>query len=491
MRRSFHVALAAWLFAGVAGAQLSQTYKDWENGPAQYLLTKAEKKAYDALKSDADAQAFIDLFWAKRNPNLDSSVNQFKLEFDAKVAAADKQFSYAKTKGSLTDRGRVLILLGPPSRVSGSARQAQAGRMENPGDEEKGATETWTYLKAKLPADVKQDQVSFVFVESRPGLGDYALERGGDRSSAFALKLLADEPDRLLLHPKLTEVPKLGLLSGSKAASAQQLAVFTAATRPWPQGAKVFTATGFQSATIHPLWIHVELPDAVPAASQAIGRVLKAAGDELGSFVVPATPMTVPGGRAYELSLPLQSGTWKVDLALFDAGGPVAVTTLDASTEAVPAEGAYLSPFYWGVDVRQEAQAHLGDAFNVGGWHVLPRLGDHYETKEQLSYFCYVERPTLDDQGKPHVDVSLALFQGEKKLTERPFEPTNLSEVSGDTWMFGSGLPMSIFRKSGDYRLEVTLRDDKSGLTRTAKIPISVAVEAPAAPAATAPPPHK
>ncbi|MGE5235867.1 MAG: GWxTD domain-containing protein [Acidobacteriota bacterium] len=504
-RRSLFLAVVGLLMAGFAGAELSQSFKDWPSSPAGYLLTKDERKAYEKIQADAEAKAFIDLFWAKRDPDLNTPVNEFKLDFDQRVAAADKMFGTEKIPGSMTDRGRTLIIMGRPNHVAnlpaGSVQGPGLGEGGGPTMEERGATEVWEYRDEKLPKGVKATQVYFVFVESRVGTNDFVLDRT-DRRNILAMKLLADAPETSLLHPKLTEVPKPPYLPGAKAPTSQQLAVFSSPTKPWPQGARVFAVEGMQSEAMQPLWVYLELPSAVAPASEAIGRVRAAAdGREIGSFVIPVKPNAVHDGNAYEFSLPVAAGTYSVDIALLDASGPLAVTNIDATSEAPPADGPYISPFYWGVDVRQDAQAHLGDPFDVGGWHILPRLSNTYSPTESLAYFCYVLRPSMEEpaapadsqapkpEAKPAMTVSMALFMGDKKLNERPPEAANLSHVYNDLWMFGSGLPLHIFRKSGEFRLEITLTDSKTKVSRTVKIPLMVNVgPPPATPAPAAAP---
>jgi GWxTD domain-containing protein len=482
------VALTASLLATAALAQLSQTYASWPKGPDGFLLTKQELKEYEKITTDAQAQAFIDLFWAKRDPDLNTVVNEFKLDFDQRVKAADKQFGTEKLRGALTDRGRTLLLLGLPSRHSsvpaGSPVQGSPGESSQP-YEDRGNVEIWEYQKDRLPTDLKAEQVTFLFVESRLGMKDFPLERG-DRRNAMAMKLLASAPERWLLNPKLTEVPKLGLLPGSKAPNSAQLAVLATEPRPWPEGTRTYTTTGIATVSLHLAWASVRLPASAPVANEAIGRVRAGAGDAVaGTFVVAVTPLDAGGEKLYEFALPIDAGAWKLDLALLAAGAPVAVGTIDLETEQVPADGAYLSPFYWGVDIRQEAQAHLGDPFNVGGWHVVMHPEEKYASGESISYFCFVLRPGLNEAGEPKITVGLAVYMDERKLTERAAEQAQLSQVSEDLWMYGSQLPLSVFRRSGSYRREVILTDTASGVTRTGKIPITIEVPAPAGGAAT------
>jgi GWxTD domain-containing protein len=379
MRRSLvPLALTCWFAAVVAGAQLSQTYVDWPNSQAGFLLTDSERKAYTQVKTDAEAQAFIDLFWAKRDPDLNTVQNEFRLEFDMRVEAADKEFSTSKLTGSLTDRGKVLILMGRPlgwqdlPPGSGEEDTSRSGFLE------RGAGQVWLYTKDGKPPGKKSDEIRFYFTETRPGAGDFVLDRY-DRRNGPALKVLAARPEQLLLHPKLTEIPRVGLLTGTKAANSAQLAVFDVQPRPWPEGAAVVTTSGVQSDTIHPIWVWIQMPDAVPPATQSVGQVRKAdSGEVAGSFISPVSAISVSGGRAYEFSLPVAAGDWKVDVALLNDSGPIAVTTADAKNEPAPSEGPYISPFYWGAEFRQAAQARLGDAYHLGSVQVLPRLDNKY-----------------------------------------------------------------------------------------------------------------
>jgi GWxTD domain-containing protein len=478
--------LACCAMASLAFADMSEKYKEWPKGPAGYLMTKADRKAYDRLETDAQAQAFIELFWARRDPDLNTKVNEFKQQFDLRVEAADKQFGYGTTPGDESDRGRTLIIMGPPSRHSfypagnvmtapGSTTPSSGGDLsEAGGSEPAGATEVWEYLPDKLPAGVKAPSVLFVFRETRPNHGDFPLDRS-DRHNIQAMKLLGDAPERLDLHPDLKEVPKLGFLAGSKAATPEQLAVFAQTPQPWPAGAAMFRSEGVTSTTNHPLWVWLQLPETSPAVTQAVGRVTKAgSGEEVGTFAETTNPVNVDNGRGYEFAFPLDAGAYKVDLALLGDAGPVAATSFDATVDPVPTEGAYLSPFVWGKDARQEANAKLGDPFNVGGWHIIPEPDNHFTTKDSVAYFCYVLRPTLDTQSTPQFALSLGLFMGDKKLTETPPQPVQLSHVSGDLWMFGHGLPLQSFRRGGDFKLVVTLKDSLGGVSRSTEIPLSV-----------------
>src|ERR1700719_3668011 len=116
--RTLIMAAAGVLLIAASGfAELSMAQADWARGPVQYLMTKDEQAQWNALKSDADADQFIALFWARRDPTPNTPVNEFKNDFDTRVQYADQHFGNARQRGSLTDRGRILIVFGAPSRA--------------------------------------------------------------------------------------------------------------------------------------------------------------------------------------------------------------------------------------------------------------------------------------------------------------------------------------------------------------------------------------
>jgi GWxTD domain-containing protein len=489
MRRSIiPLAVVAVLTGAFVAAELSQTYKDWPTTPAGYLLTQAERKEYSKLEADAEAQAFIDLFWAKRDPDLKTLPNEFKLDFEQRVAAADKMFSTDKVKGSMTDRGRVLILLGMPTGQSTVPRNMELAGSRP--EQERGDAFVWVYKKSAIAlVQVKVDEIRFNFVESSPGAKDFPLDRF-NMATPQANKVLGEMPEALIRNPKLKEVPRAGLVPGSKAATTAQLTVLDTQPRPWPEGTVLHVVSGVQSEVMRPIWIHLQLADAVPAATLALGRVRRVDnGAEVGTFALDVAPLSIAGARAYELALPVDAGSYKVEVAVANEAGPVAIGEAAVTIDPSPADGTVFSQFYWGASITQEPTRALGDAFNIGGWRVLPRVTNTYVPSEELSYFCYVVRPGLNESQKPALQLGMKLFVNDKPAGELPPAGVNLSRVLRDLWMFGNALPLSNFTKPGDYRLELTLIDTIAGAKTAVAIAFKMAAPTPvAAPAAAAAP---
>jgi GWxTD domain-containing protein len=85
-------------------------FKDWEHSPQGYFMTKAEHQEWTAIRTQEEAQHFIDQFLAKRGPN-------FAAEVAFRAEKADKNLTIGKLAASKTLRGKVIILLGAPSAM--------------------------------------------------------------------------------------------------------------------------------------------------------------------------------------------------------------------------------------------------------------------------------------------------------------------------------------------------------------------------------------
>ncbi len=108
--------LIALLVASIALTLAAQQpgLRGFGGGPAKWLMTGEEQRAWRNVKTDDEARNFIDLFWARRDPTPGTPLNEFRNEFDNRVAFSDKMFEEKNVRGSMTERGRVVIVLGFP-----------------------------------------------------------------------------------------------------------------------------------------------------------------------------------------------------------------------------------------------------------------------------------------------------------------------------------------------------------------------------------------
>lgn len=143
--------LLSVLFATAALAQTDSL--EWAKGPEQWLMTSEEKRAWKDVKTVPQAEDFIDLFWARRDPTPGTLVNEFRLEVERRVAFADKNFKEGRKRGSLTERGRVLVVLGFPKNMGAELAKKTSmfagGDGPNPQDPTGGralaARDVWEY----------------------------------------------------------------------------------------------------------------------------------------------------------------------------------------------------------------------------------------------------------------------------------------------------------------------------------------------------------
>lgn len=103
--------------AAISAAALSPEFSAWGDGPVSFLMTEVEREAWSEIADDAAARSFVERFWSRRDPTPATPENEARLEFRERVAWAEKFLSTPDASGAMSDRGRVLIVLGPPSKV--------------------------------------------------------------------------------------------------------------------------------------------------------------------------------------------------------------------------------------------------------------------------------------------------------------------------------------------------------------------------------------
>ena len=162
--------------------ELHGSYKKWFNEDVRWIITDEEAKTFKSLANDEERDAFIEEFWQRRNPNPESTNNEFRDEHYARIAYANEHFAAGKP-GWMTDRGHIYIAYGKPDSIDS---HPSGGSYERPMDEGGGQTstfpfETWHY---RYLAGVG-DNIDIEFVDTCQ-CGDYHATI--DRSEKDALK---------------------------------------------------------------------------------------------------------------------------------------------------------------------------------------------------------------------------------------------------------------------------------------------------------------
>lgn len=131
----------------------------WAEGPVRWLFQPEERRRFQRVRTSPQALAFIESFWRRRDPDLEEPGNPYAEEFFRRTQEADLLYREDDTVGSLTDRGRAFILLGPPSRISLTQRAAPAlgavgRRARGETVTAKVAVEVWGYVELDLGAEL-------------------------------------------------------------------------------------------------------------------------------------------------------------------------------------------------------------------------------------------------------------------------------------------------------------------------------------------------
>ena len=119
----------------------------------RYILTGDSLDRYLEASFD-EQQAFFERYWASRDPNPNTSVNELMREYFGRVNYANREYSTFSLEGWLSDRGRILIKFGFPDDIE-----------RHPFELDTIPYVVWRYYSLRKV---------FVFTD-RSGFGDYRL----------------------------------------------------------------------------------------------------------------------------------------------------------------------------------------------------------------------------------------------------------------------------------------------------------------------------
>jgi len=151
---------AGWLSCrSGAPPQAAAAVAEWAEGPTRWLILPDEEKQLRRIRTNQEAVAFMEAFWRRRDPDPERPGNPFVQTFYQRVEAADRLYGEPGVRGSLTDRGRALILLGPPPNLAVGQRPVAAWEPGRTGgrpvaETRKVKVESWTYGLADLPPEL-------------------------------------------------------------------------------------------------------------------------------------------------------------------------------------------------------------------------------------------------------------------------------------------------------------------------------------------------
>ena len=461
----------------------SSAYKDWADKEVRWIITDEEREAFKLLTNDEEREKFVESFWIRRDPTPDTVENEFRDQYYQRVLYANERFS-AGIPGSMTDRGRIYIIYGPPDEIES---HPSGGTYEYPSTQGGGATQTlpfelWRY---RYIADVGQD-IFIEFVD--PCMcGDYHMTMDPNEKDALAHvpsgqqrlqkfpKDNAKEFDDLDRFAKLNRPPKFKEL--------QEIVThkINYHTMPFEVLAEYVKATS--NVALVPLTLQIQNQDMTYTSENGVSRgavniygQVTTIGGRIAQTFEDTVQMEVPlsylpnmldKASVYGKSLPLAPGrylleivvkdlhsdhvgTWRQSLEVPDFDGDLSVSSLILADkmERVPVKDMGRGPFV------------IGDTL------VRPRVPGMtsktavFKRGEKLNIWMQVYNLAVDEKnGKSDASVEFDVVQeGTKKTVLHGTQPADMTRSATGQLTLEKTFPANGL-EPGIYRLKVHVRD--------------------------------
>lgn len=170
--------------AGRSDRQISRALADWIEGPVRYIAEPHEEQSFERLPDDAARALFIENFWARRDPDPRTLGNAYRRLFWERVSEANARFLDAAKPGWMTDRGKIHILYGPPSKIEEDLHRRIGDGV---------GWVRWLY-QGRPGGRSDGDPMVIVPFERDQG-GEYKLSHNPRLASVFFNRLQSDDPE--------------------------------------------------------------------------------------------------------------------------------------------------------------------------------------------------------------------------------------------------------------------------------------------------------
>jgi GWxTD domain-containing protein len=431
------------------------------------LLVLPDEEALHATLADpADRAEFERIFWARRDPDPTTPVNELQAAVARARARADERFTRPGQKGSDTDCGQLLVLLGDPPEVIGREIKAHF----DPREALRGARRPEVWIYRSRPGDA----VSFTGGELRVSLDEDCRFAEGAR----VLEDLRRVARAKVVQPRLAYLKKpdghLARLEDARAALAAaptptSLDV-TRADFPLTIEPKLLLRTASGQAYAAGL-VRADLglgarngapPPAV--AATVVVQAEDASGQAGPRFERPVRG-TVGADGAFIASygLPLKPGRYSLRVTLVTGDqASLAATPVDVPDFDAPGLKLGSLLLYPEGDPPADAQDPYS-AFTVGALRLRPRLGNVFTPADALHAVCVLYGGQADPAtGKPSLRARLSFTKDGRPVAAG--QPETFATASA---VVSAGpVPLADFAP-GRYLAKVEAMDLVSGKSET------------------------
>jgi GWxTD domain-containing protein len=513
MKKSVSAAvLLSLLVAGSATAELSEVYREWRSGPVQHLMLQADEAAWEKVQTDEEAETFIRLFWARRDPTPGTALNELRRDFEQRSAFADERFKSEEERGSMTDQGQVFILLGPPNRIqrpgaggtttggdfgavegtaggaggissgSGSGTFSRGGATDRLGV---ASEERWIYEDENRPEFVSQKRFTVRFL-TKPGTDEVELRNGEQ-----ALGFMAEAKRVALVSPDLTADDLVSMGGGGSAAAA---AAEAGETMAWMgeevsgpdavaalraalggggggAGAVHLDAGAFQASDGRWIIPYQVSTGADPGAGDArlVGELVNAGtDDQVLAFRLDQSWTESRDQRYAKDTLVVPPGDYELRVGLEQPDGTVSWAAREAVEVPAASDEFWVSELILSDNVypMDEAQEML-EPYAWQGIVVVPQGDRSFPQGSVMWFYVHACRPLLTAEGEPSLRVTAKIDGPQGFRGQVPVQPVRAGD---DCWVIAQGLDLVPEGfPAGDYEMTLQVRDSEGQKTLSSK----------------------
>jgi GWxTD domain-containing protein len=484
-----------------------ERYKDWNKSPEfSGLAVESEQKEWKKIASDEEAERYIQLFWAKRDPDLKTPVNEFKIVFDQRVKEADQLFGLPRTRGALTERGKLYVLVGAPKtllRVTGIKPQpvAPPGQIPPPNDPGTSIGEslaTFLYEATQLPewSGMKSLRAEFV-VESA---SDFVSGSGG----GDVRRLETKARQASIRNPSLKEAPHFKTAAEleterkaaeSAVAEALKGPVMTAPVREALEGLlakedagqlSLFPIVGRDRESRLQVQLFVPASAGAPGADSKLAVLVKDdAGTDAVRFEEVTALETTAGGFVTSRAFTVPPGSYAVAVGVFDASGKLAFSARRKVSLAAAGTDFSLSPLVVAASFSPAPKGKADEAFTLNGNHFVTK-GGRLDPEDGLLFVLRVYNPKVDPatktvrilrtvkikpKGAPAIEVPQPADQPVTVPDSKDGADLLSLDVAAEVIQANLG---EYLKKPGDYDLKVAITDQVAQKTIEASATFTV-----------------
>lgn len=484
--------------------EIKKAYVEWIND-VDLILTQSERDAWKKLGTDDEREKFIEDFWHSRDPDPDTTENEFKEQFFERVAYANEHFSAGKA-GRFTDRGRIYIKFGKPDEVES---HPAGGTYERPSWEGGGSTSTYPFEKwfyRHIPKVRSGVELEFV---DPTGSGEYRLARNPDEKDALIHVPGAGATFAELagLDQRSNRIANLGSFgrvnyTRSQDSPFEVMDLLASLERDQPFerdfiGTRIPTpivddnAISFETQlnyfkqsdnrVLTVLTVQTDNDELTfinnggleTAHLNIFGRVTSVANRRVGKFedsvTTSATAEELSTTRrrksAYARGFILEPGRYKVDVIVRDTmSGAAGLRQVGFVVPEFPADRLSTSSVVLAAKLENMESGAAVSPFMIGTTKVIPNLSGTFRRNQPVGVYLQIYNAAIDQTTlRPAADAEYVLLKNGKVIGKQTEDWRQINDAGQRLTL--SRLIDSRTLEPGEYQIQIRIRDQVSGET--------------------------